>query len=29
MGRTWLEVGRDYTSGKDRNRVTAAIEALE
>jgi hypothetical protein len=28
MERTWLEVGKDYTSGKDRDRVSAAIEAL-
>jgi hypothetical protein len=29
MERTWLEVGKDYTSGNDRVRVEAAIEALE
>src|SRR4051812_21731993 len=29
MERTWLEVGKDYTSGKDRDRVEAAIEALQ
>jgi hypothetical protein len=29
MERTWLEVGKDYTSGKDRDRVAAAIEALQ
>jgi hypothetical protein len=29
MERTWLEVGKDYTSGEDRDRVVAAIEALE
>ena len=29
MERTWLEVGEPYTSGKDRERVAAAVEALE
>jgi hypothetical protein len=29
MERTWLEVGKNYTSGKDRDRVEAAIEALQ
>jgi hypothetical protein len=29
MERTWLEIGKPYTSGKDRDRVAAAIEALQ
>jgi hypothetical protein len=28
MERTWLETGKEYTSGEDRDRVTAAIDAL-